>query len=235
MSPTAPRPAGLSDGQGRAAGRRFDVYRNNVASALGDALKTGFPVLTKILGEASMTSLAGAYLRAHPPISPLIMHYGAEMPAFLEAAPQVAHLGYLPDIARLELALRRSYHAADADTISAEMLAPLGEDLEKTEFALAPSCILIRSEWPILDIWRFNRVADAPKPVMRPQDVLITRADYDPEPQLLPDHSAPVVATLGEGATLSRAISAAPDGFDATQLLTLLLTGSALVYSHRKA
>ena len=54
LDPTQPVPEGLFDGDERPAGRRFDVYRNNVVVSLGEAILTGFPILTKLLGEANI-------------------------------------------------------------------------------------------------------------------------------------------------------------------------------------
>ena len=46
-----PVPDGLTDGDGHPTTRRFSVYRNNVTVALIDAMRAGFPVLVKLLGD----------------------------------------------------------------------------------------------------------------------------------------------------------------------------------------
>ena len=146
LNPEAERPKGLTDGAGQPAGRRFDVYRNNVAVSLTEALETAFPVLRKLLGESNFKLLAAAFLRQHPPSSPLMMFYGAAFPAFLEGMEQLAHLKYLGDVARLELALRRAYHAADAAPIAPEALGALApEELMAARLEFAPAVQLLRS------------------------------------------------------------------------------------------
>lgn len=227
-----PTPDGLRDAADRPAGTRFDVYRNNVAVSLIEAMLTAFPVITRLLGEENMRGLARIFLRAHPPESPLMMHYGAAFPEFLADSAQLSHLGYLPDVARLELALRRSYHAADAVPVDAGLLAALApEALMTSTLSLAPAVELLRSRWPLFDIWRFNTQEDAPRPQAIAQDVLVTRPDFDPAPHLLPEGGAAWIAAAASGRTLSDAQDAALAAnadFDLAPLLALLLQGGAI-------
>lgn len=233
LDPEAPRPAGLSDGQGRDAGRRFDVYRNNVTVALADALETAFPTILKLLGAQNFRLLATAFLRQHPPTSPLMMFYGKDMPAFLQAFEQTKAIGYLPDIARLELALRHSYHAADATPLDPAVLQSTPpESLMASTITLAPATRLIRSKWPIQAIWAFNTLPGAPKPVMAAEDTLILRPDLDPEPHLLPAGGGAFVAALLSGATFGSAIETAATEdatFDLSAMLALLISNNALI------
>lgn len=233
LDPAQPVPDGLSDGAARPAGRRFNVYRNNVAVSLTEAMHQAFPVIAKLLGDANMDGLAGLFLRAHPPRSPLMMHYGEDLPQFLAELPQLAHLPYLPDIARLELALRRSYHAADAPALDPEVLGRIpAEDLSRMQVALAPAAELVRSPWPIFDIWRFNTEDGAPKPRAVAQDVLITRPEYDALPHLLPVGGADWISALALGQSFGDAHDtalAAEPGFDLGATLAVLLQGGAIV------
>ncbi len=230
LDPGRAVPAGLIDPQGQTAPKRFAVYRNNVAVSLTEALGTAFPVIAKLLGPQNFQTLAGVFLRRHPPASPLMMFYGAEMPAFLEDFPPVQSLGYLPDIARLELALRHAYHAADApalDPAALQALAP--EALMGAQVTLCPATRVVRSPWPIHAIWAFNMTVGAPKPQMAAQDVLITRPDYDPQQWLLPPGGADFLDALRDqpfGAAVEA--GAAHADFDLTATLRVLLDSGAL-------
>lgn len=223
LDPARPVPEGLGDGHGGPAGRRFAVYRNNVAVSLTEALESGFPTVLKLIGPTNFRGLAGAYLRAHPPRSPLMMLYGGEFPGFVAAEPQLRHLSYLPDVARLDLALRQAYHAADAVPVAPETLSSLPPgDLPDLRLRLAPAVRLVPSRWPIHGIHRFNHAPGSPKPQARPEDVLVTRPEFDPIPRLLPPGGAGFVAALLEGGTLAAALAAAGDGFDPAPVLALL-------------
>ena len=232
-NPTLDVPDGLRDGRFRPAGRRFNVYRNNVTVSLTQALQTGFPVVAKLLGKQNMDSLARLYLRAHPPASPLMMHYGDEMPDFLDGLSQVGHLPYLADIARLEIANRQSYHAADSSPASPAVLERIPPDaLFGHSVSLAPSARLVRSDWPIFDIWQYNTMDGAPKPRSTAQDVLVVRPEFDPIPRLLPEGAADWLSALADGASMSEAyarVSARSPGFDPGPVLSRLLEDGVII------
>ncbi len=168
LDPDRPTPPGVTDPEGRPTGCRFDVYRNNVIASLTEALRQAFPVIRKLVGEEFFTAMAIEHVRAHPPRSPMLMLYGADMPGFLAAFPPVAHLGYLPDIARLELALREAYHASDAAPVPADRLAALPDaEFLSARISFAPAMRIVQSRWPIHAIWAAN-AEGAPMPPLSP-------------------------------------------------------------------
>lgn len=232
LDPDAAVPSGLQDGAGAPAAKRFDVYRNNVTVALIEALRTAFPVVLKLIGDQNFDALARLHVRAHPPSSPLMMHYGADMPAFLDAFEPLAHVKYLSDVARLELALRRSYHAADNAPFDAARFGEVTpEALMASTLTLADAVECVPSPWPLVDIWRFNSVAGADKPRAIAQSALITRAEFDPTPHALSASQAAWIKAVLDGQTLGAAQDAAvarDADFDLGPLLALLLQNNAI-------
>lgn len=231
LTPEAACPKGLIDGDGQPAGRRFEVYRNNVVVSLTEALETAFPAIRKLVGEANFKLLAGAFLRMHPPLSPIMMFYGAKMPAFLATFKPTQSIGYLSDVARLELALIECYHAADAEPIDPMMLKNVAPDVLMTSrLTLAPSFRLIRSPWPIHAIWRFN-MDNGPKPTSVAEDIAVLRADMDPEPVLLPPGGGTFLEAVLEGVPLGAAFEKAAsevESFDLSQILAILIGANAI-------
>ena len=231
LDPAHPAPTALQDGTDRPAGKRYDVYRNNVTHSLIGALRTAFPLVFKLIGTQNFERLAPIYVRAHPPVSPLMMFYGAEFPTFLEGFEPLAKYGYLPDCARLDIALRQSYHAADSRPFDASILQKLDPlTLMQARFTLAPATRVIRSRWPLYDIWRLNTVEGAEKPGQIAQDVLVTRLDFDPAPHALPPGAAIWLDALSSGKPLSDAMdhaTAAYPDFDLSAALAVALQTQA--------
>ena len=233
LNPNAPAPAGLENASAGPPGKRYDVYRNNVTHALIEALSTAFPLVHNLIGPQQFAQIAPQFVRSHPPSSPLMMFYGVEFPEFLESAPVLSEIGYLSDTARLDLALRQAYHAADATALTAAHIQDMApETLMSTKFTLAPATQILRSDWPLYDIWRYALQDGAPKPRAIAQDVLITRPAFDPIPHLLPQGGAVWFNALASHQSFGKAHEIAIDhqpDFDLQATLTLALSSGALV------
>lgn len=231
LDPDRPEPAGLRGAVAGTAGARFDVYRNNVFISLTDALATAFPLVRKLLGAATFEKLASVFVRAHPPKSPLMMFYGDELPAFLAGFKPLAQIGYLADCARLDLAQRQAYHAADVNPFDAGVLQNPDADIDALVLDIAPATTILRSPWPLFDIWQYNMLADAPKPSPAQQDVLVTRPQFDPEIHLLPKGAADWLEQLRARAAFGQAYSKTLEkhpSFDLAEALSLAVTSGAL-------
>ncbi|MFK7868568.1 MAG: putative DNA-binding domain-containing protein [Roseobacter sp.] len=234
LDPALPVPTGLGDGHDGPAGRRFSVYRNNVVVSLKDAMATAFPLVNKLIGAENFANVCGRFVRDHPPSSPVMMHYGAEFPDFLKAFEPLQKWGYLPDCARLDLAMRQSYHAADSTPVAPDVFADESA-LQSLTLGRSPSSLVIRSNWPLYDLWQYNMVAGSPAPQASPQDVLIARPSFDPVPHLLPLGGATWLAHLQSNLSFTAAteetFTSFPD-FDLAQMLTLALQTNTLIQDH---
>ncbi|MEM9580111.1 MAG: DNA-binding domain-containing protein [Pseudomonadota bacterium] len=239
FDPELARPAGLTDGKTRPAGKRFDVYRNNVIVSLKEAMRTGFPIIEKLIGAENFNNLSGIFVRAHPPSDPRLALYGGAFPEFLAGFEPLKHAPYLADVARLELAMRDSYNAAESQTLSGAAFAGLSpEQLAGARIDLAAATRLITSEWPLFDIWRFNTSDDAPKPRNEAQAVLVTRPEFDPVAHLLPPGAGGLLIQLSQQQPLGEALEAAHEAvadFDFGSTLSLLLESGALAALHLPA
>ena len=176
--PAGDVPGALSPTGGQPSRRRFNVYRNNVAVSLREALETAFPVVREIVGEEFFAAMAQAHVGQALPASPLLIEYGAGFSAFIEGFEPAAGLPYLADVARLEHARAHAYHAADAEPIGIGELAGVPEhDVEHVRLGLHPSLVLLVSDWPVFSIWQAHQHED-------PQAVLAATA-FEPEAGLV--------------------------------------------------
>jgi hypothetical protein len=225
-------PAGLVNPDASPATKRFDVYRNNVAVSLTEALEAVFPVVRKLVGDEFFTAMAGVYLRLHPPASPMMMHYGAQMPQFLRRFPPAKTVPYLSDIARVELALRRAYHAADDAPLAGDALSAIAPGaLMLARFGFASAVTVVTSTHPIHDIYRANTDPDAPPPGQVGQGgqaVLVSRAGFDPQVHGLNVATASFIEALMARKTLGEVVAFASDDLDIGATFGLLLGQGAL-------
>jgi hypothetical protein len=234
LNPNRPIPRGIIAHNAAVPARRFGVYRNNVVSGLVKALKSRFPVVEKIVGEEFFAAMARVFVMAQPPRSPLLAAYGDDFPAFVAAFEPARELPYLADVARLEAARTRAYHAADATPLGPGHFATLdSEALGEIRIEIHPSAEIVRSPFPIVTIWAMNSGEQELAPIenWRGEDALVARPFLEVQVRALPQGGAAFLLTLASGRPLGQAAEAAladdPD-FDLAGNLAGLI-GSGLV------
>lgn len=199
-------PEGLSAPAPDEVARRFAVYRNNVHHSLSRALAARFPVVEQLVGREFFTAMARVFIAEAPPADPVLLGWGAALPAFLEGFPPVAHLPWLADVARLELARGRACHAADAAPVAPQALAV--SDPAALRLTLHPSVALFASPHPAVRIWQAHQPGGTPRgPIgAGPDHALIARApDFTVCVERLDEGAHAVLAALAAGAPLGRA------------------------------
>ena len=234
LDPAAPVPKGVVGPDRGPAPRRFAVYRNNVVSALANAIGGSFPAVRRIVGEDFFRAMSRAYVLSEPPRSPVLLGYGATFPAFIAGFTPAASLPYLPDVARIEYAWRESYHAGDTEPLEAAALAGVAEvALPTLRFDLHPSLRLVRSRYPALTVWRMNAsdVPLTPVDFSVAEDALIVRPNAEVEVRIVPPGGAAFVSALAAGGTLLSAAEtaqAADERFDLAGNIAGLFAAGAL-------
>lgn len=215
--------------------RRYAVYRNNVLVGLVEALRQRFPVIERLVGDEFARAMFGAFARAHPPRSPLMMRYGEAMPAFLETFPPVGRLPYLADVARLEIARGAAYHAADAAPIGTERLAALAAaDPDDLRLELHPGTQVLRSRFPVHSIWAANQPGAEKRRIVMDagEAALVGRRGLGVVTRRLSVGGATFVEALLGGASFGAAAGAAigadPE-FDASVELARLISDRLIV------
>ena len=201
------------------ATRRLEIYRHNVYTNLRGALKDIYPVILAIVGEAFFHHAADQFVKAHPSRSGDLNQFGGEWAAFLGSYAHAAELAYLPDVARLEWAWHRAFHAGDATRFDLARLAALPADEHANlRFRLHPTAQLLTSIFPVMRIWEVNQPTFTGEIVIdwdqTPDRLLIRRDIADGASVLIERISAAAYAfllALAQQATLETAAAIALD------------------------
>lgn len=109
--------------------RGLKSYQSNAHMLSERVLVAAYPVVTAILSPESMGQLARALWHRHPPVRGDLARWGADLPGFIAASPQLAELPWLADVARIEWALHAAATAANVADGVAEDGSPASADL----------------------------------------------------------------------------------------------------------
>ena len=240
LEPAHPGPAGLRTWNGSDPQARLAVYRNNVVSSLVDALADTFPVVQLLVGEAFFRAMAATFVRRSPPRSCVLATYGEHLPDFIDTFEPARSLPYLADMARLEFARVRAWHAADAPVAAAEALAQAlgwGDRLAEVRLKLHPAVSLVASRHAVVSLWAAHQGDAAQIEAMpaidvdRPETALVLRTGLDVLVLPMPPGAAAFVQAAGVGVGLGEAAARGMKydaAFDLAATLSMLITHGAL-------
>lgn len=203
-NPEAPSP--VNDTRG------FAVHRNNRAYGLVEAMRVQFPAVARLMGRDVFADVALAFIRQHPPRSPVMALIGKQFAGFIESAGITQSYGFLPDVARLEYAMAIAQHAADDPVIGIDALQRVeAESLAGVRFKLHAAAFVTESTFPIVTICAANRAEAEPDGLVdwQAEDALVTRPLFDVQVVILPPGGAPFVRALADGVPLGEAAGSA--------------------------
>src|SRR6516162_7905701 len=141
-------------GNALAPADRLSIYRNTSRTALTNALRLNFPAVQRLVGEDFFAAAAESFIRCEPPCTAWLDFYGEGFAEFLQSFEPAASLIYLPDVARLERAVGRAFHAVDAEPLEYSQLLDIELSVQgRVCFTPHPSVSLVFSPYPVDAIW----------------------------------------------------------------------------------
>ena len=212
LDPARATPTAVAGPRGKAARKRYNVYRNNVTVSLINALAAVFPATMRITGADFFRAMARFHLRATPPTTPLLFEYGRDFPDFIERYEYARSMPWLADVARIERAWLDAYHAADAEPLAPQTLAAIPvENLVEVVFVPHPATRLLCSAYPAVTIFAANRSDGLAGRIeaTAPEDALVTRPHLEVVVRHLPPGGAVFLTRLVAGETIGTAAAAA--------------------------
>lgn len=230
-------PTGLRVWDGLEPSRRWGIYRNNVLSSLLDALADTFPVTRQLVGNDFFRAMAMPYVRSTPPRMPVLAYYGDSFPKFIAHFEPARPVPYLADLAALEWARTKAYHAADVTALSHEaVVAALssGDDAVKIIVTCHPSVSVTNSPYAVMSLWAAHQSERSIKDVAVnvAESAIVLREELDVLVVRLRPNSAIFVSALLEGIDLESAAALAHDtayDFNLVETLNLLVRHQAVV------
>ncbi|AGE24776.1 DNA-binding domain-containing protein [Pseudomonas poae] len=230
-------PEGVFSSNGADPASRFAVYRNNVHSALINALATSYPVTRQLVGDEFFHAMAGLYVQAYPPESPLLSEYGSTLADFIQAFEPAQSVPYLADVARLERLRVRAYHAADIPALDQPRVL---EQLNgQSRLHLHPCVATLHSPYATVTIWAAHQTEGAIASVnpWQAQGALVLRHGLAVKVFGIDSGSVAFINSLGRSEALETAVEHALEAsseFDLHQCLGLLISHDAITHLEQK-
>jgi hypothetical protein len=154
------------------ARRRVSVYRDAYAYRLVDALREDYPATAAALGGA-FDEAARGYVVACPPRTPCLVDFGDAFAAFLSEHAAARERPWVAELAALERARVRVFHADGGPLLAASDLASIPEDAWPAHvFVLAESARVLSFTHAVDDSWHAADERRAVEPPARRSTVV---------------------------------------------------------------
>ena len=208
---------------------RLGAYTGGYPARLEDALAETFPALRHVLGGSTFHHMVQRYLPAAPAGIYNLNDVGTPLPAWLATDELAGAIPLAPDLARLELAVQQAFHATLLPPFdSAPLAAWEADDWDQALVRFQPGVSLVRSAWPIHDVWQARTQAGDTIDVVvegRPQDVVVFRTGFRVTPALVAADEAALLERLLAGERLGTALGALETSGVAGEVVTAWLGG----------
>jgi len=146
----------LVRGQGQLGPQeRIGIYAGMYTARLLDALREDFPCVAAVAGFERFSAIVRTYLAQHPSTHPSLRYIGRHFPEFLHtAAEERESLPFLADLARLEWTRLEVFDAPDTEPLRLAQLQTISPaEWSELRLRLVPACHILRSAWPLHQIW----------------------------------------------------------------------------------
>lgn len=143
---------------------------------------------------------------------------------FLTSVPELRRLPYLPDVARLEWAVRECGRAAPPLPLDMADLAEFGpEQLGNGRFICHPALFICRSHYPLFQIWERCQQGQPGQAALEPPETVLVARDHDgARVERLGRGEAALLAAIHEGRSFAESCRAALNddpGFDVASVI----------------
>jgi hypothetical protein len=229
------RPAARAD-----VDRGLQAYQANAGALAARALASAFPTIAELVGEESFGALARDFWHHHGPERGDIGEWGAALPAFIAASPQLASEPYLADSARLDWQVHGASRAADAAESAPDLDVLARADPVRIQLRLAPGAACIDSRWPVVSIWqahqaraedRFATVRAAFQ-AQHGEHAFVWRAGFHVQVERIDDATLAFMRALLDQRSLADALDLSGSGFAFDQWLVRALPARWIAAIH---
>jgi hypothetical protein len=209
---------------GIGAARRLAIYHHAYRWRLVEALRDTYGHTLRHLGGERFDAAALAHVEVHPSAHPSLRDYGDGFDATLAATHPDA--GALPELARLDLALRRAFDGPDAPVLTLEALATLDAGRwADAAFELHPTAVRSSVRFNTLQIWQAlddDLDPPPPQPLAEAGEVLVWRRGHRPHFRSLAPFEAAALDAVQSGASFAATAQRLVERFGAAGLADAL-------------